>query len=832
MGRDSRLKETFKAALAFFHIEEIDMGKEMSKDYYSIASRLVKKMSLKEKVRLLYGHGAWHTNGVAKYGLKEVTMHDGPLGLRCVPEGKETLMNGAPKATCFPAPCLTACSWDPSVTNSIGQAEGKEAINQKCDIILAPGCNIKRNPLCGRNFEYLSEDPLLAGKMAAGFINGVQSQGVGCSLKHFACNSQEAYRLTNDSEVDERALREIYLKGFEIAVRESKPWTVMCCYNRVNGVYGSDNDYLLNDTLREEWGFSGIVMSDWGATNDPIRSHNHGLDLEMPCYINRETQLAKAVKDGSLTEANLDAEATRMAVLALKVADRPEQKGAFNYGMGHQVAYEAALNSIVLLKNAEKTLPLKNYDDCCVIGSLADKFRYQGAGSSQVTPVELVNFLTAINVARKPGDEVPFAHGYSLKKKDSEDENLLEEAVALAKKKKRVILFMGLPASYESEGFDRKNMKMPPNQIALFEAIHNVNPNIVVVLLCGAPIELPFEKEAKAIVLAYLPGEAGGAAISQILLGKRNPCGKLAESWPRRYEDVVSHDFYPGGEHMSLYKESIYVGYRYYLTSGIGALYPFGYGLSYTSFRYSNLKIVGSPLKSKANIKVSFKLTNSGKIAGYEIVEVYSSPLSKKVFKPLRELRAFDKIHLKAGESKTISFSIPYLSFAHYDDVDERFEVEGGRYHIDIGSSSSDIKLSGSILVSESDKQMDRQSLLPSYYNVADKKFLFPTDEEFERLLGHSIPVIKKTRANWNSTIGDISGTLVGKIMIRLSSKVAAPLNDDPDAASDQKQMVLETSLRMLQVMGIKEKQIMAIIDLANHNPLKAIYDIICGKRQ
>lgn len=807
------------------------MKKTISKDYETLAATLVKKMSTKEKVTLLYGHGAWHTNALPKYGLKEITMHDGPLGLRCVPEGKGALLTGAPKATCFPAPALTACSWDPSITEAIGKAEGREAIEQKDDIILAPGCNIKRNPLCGRNFEYLSEDPLLAGKMAAGFINGVQSQGVGTSLKHFACNSQEGYRLTTDSEVDERALREIYLRGFEIAVKEAKPMTVMCCYNKVNGTYGSDNDYLLNDVLRNEWGYKGIVMSDWGATNDPIRSHNHGLDLEMPCNSNRSKQLTNAVKLGSLNETSLNKSAKRMSALALRLADKPINEEAFSYSNGHQVAYLAAINSIVLLKNVAKTLPIENYNDCCVIGSLADTFRYQGAGSSQVNPVTLTSFLSAINAKRKPGQEVPFAKGYPLTKISYEAEPLKEEAIALAKKKKKVILFLGLPASYESEGFDRKNMALPSYQNDLFEALYNVNKNIVVVLLSGAPVELPFEKEAKAILLAYLPGEAGGEAINDLLLGKKNPSGKLAESWPKLYKDVVSHDYYPGGQHLSLYKESIYVGYRYYLSSGVKPLYPFGYGLSYTEFKYSDMKVSPSTSKPNVPVKISFKIKNVGKVAGDEVAQLYSSPMSNKVFKPLRELRAFSKVHLKAGESKLVSFSLNYLDLSHYDDVDERFEVEGGNYHLEIGSSSSDIKLTHTINVVESDKMIDRKTLLPSYYNLVTNKFLLPTDEEFERLLGHSIPNFHKKKFDFNSTIGDISHTLIGKIIIKISNKLSAPLNEDPDAINDQKKMVLESSMRMMLVMGISEKQVMAIIDLANHNPFKAIYDIMFGNR-
>jgi beta-glucosidase len=806
---------------------------EKEETYVKRAKEYLAKMSVKEKVSLLFGDKAWHTYGVNRLSLKGITMHDGPLGLRAVPESNASLLDGASEATCFPAPCLTACSFDPKVTESIGKAMGREAAMKETNLILAPGVNIKRNPLCGRNFEYLSEDPLLAGKMASGFINGCQSQGIGVSLKHFALNNQETYRVSYSAEVDARALREIYLKPFEIAVKEAKPWTVMCSYNQINGVFSSDNDQLLNGILRSEWGFEGVVISDWGAANDPIRSHNHGMDLEMPCFVNRVPQLTKAYKKGVLLDKVLKEEATRLIALDLKANEPHNYTKAYNYGMGHDVARKAATESMVLLKNDHNALPLKNYNGCCVIGALASEPRYQGAGSSQVIPVNLVSFLKAANSNVKEGQELPYAPGYSLLKSNEDAAKLSLEAVDLASSVKTVILFLGLPASYESEGFDRKHMNLPNNQIELFNAIYSVNKNIIVVLSAGAPVELPFSRLARAILLAYLPGEAGGSAINDLLLGLANPSGKLAESWPIHYNDVPSHSYWPGDEHHSLYRESVYVGYRYYLTSKTAVLYPFGYGLSYSKFAYKDLKVSSStPLSPKKHITISFKLQNTSKVDGEEVVQLYSNPQGGKVFKPLRELRAFDKIALKAGASKVVSFTLNYEDLSHFDEVDERNEVEAGSYRLEVASSSEKVELSTVIKVISSDTQMDKKTLLPSYYLLSKKGVLEPSPDEFERLLGHKVTTPKKKHYDLNSTLGDISSTWIGKVLLKVGSKPQYAPNNDKETMDDYIQMLKETPIRMLGIAGIKERHQLAIIALANHRPFKALFDVAFGKRR
>lgn len=792
----------------------------------SKAEAIVKRLSLKEKASLLFGKGAWHTNGIARESVLSVTMHDGPLGLRAVPESRSVLLEGAPKATCFPAPCLTACSWDPSVTHEIGKAEAQEAIDQDTDIILAPGVNIKRNPLCGRNFEYLSEDPLLAGIMASGFIKGAESSGVMTSIKHFACNNQEFYRLSYSAEVDERALREIYLKPFEIAVKDAHPSTIMCSYNRINGVYSSDNDWLLKDVLRDEWGYKGLVMSDWGATNHPIESHNHGLDLQMPCSEDLSKTIVKGLKEGKLDPSSLDECASHVVALALKADARPKRDGKYSYEEGHKVALHAALRSMVLLKN-EGLLPLKDYSSSCLIGALSSSFRYQGAGSSQVTSSHLVSFLESYEGAGGKGYE----EGYPLKKDEASAKELSDKAKEAARHSKNVILCLGLPPSYESEGFDRGTMKLPPEQLVLFDEVYSVNKNIIVVLLTGAPVELPFASKAKAILLAYLSGEAGGEAISQILLGQTNPSGKLAESWPVSYDDVVSKDYYPGTRNHSLYKESIFVGYRYYLTSGVKPLFPFGFGLSYSKFVYSGLKIKNVK-EGEKGFAISFSILNDSDSPGEEIAEIYSRPAQElKVFKPLRELRSFKKVYIGAHESVEVSIFLPLASLSHYDERDERFEIEGGEYVIEVGAASDNIILSSSVKASPTDEQYDMRSITPKFYALKESHGLATSDSEFISLLGHPLSEIAKERPfTLNSTLGDIKDTLIGKIIYKVLNK-NNPLST-PDSRKESEKMLSEITIRMGVGNGLTSKQALAILALANRHFFLALYQLMFGRME
>lgn len=803
------------------------------------AKEIVQKLSLKQKAKLLYGDGDWKTNAIKRKPIRALEMHDGPVGLRLPgPQGDPQngeLVGASLPSTCYPAPCLTACSWDPKLLSEMGEAVAQECLMHGTDIILAPGVNIKRNPLCGRNFEYLSEDPLLAGKMAAGYINGVQSHGVGVSLKHFACNNQEYRRVSYSADVDIRALRELYLKPFEIAIADSNPWTVMCSYNKINGVYSSDNDWLLKDVLRKEWNYNGVVMSDWGATVSPVNSHNHGLDLEMPCHEKRAFHLAWAVRRGKLKLAAVDEAALHMVTLNLRCQNRTAASQAFNSGMAHQKALEVAQESIVLAKNNGAILPLNDLEDVCLIGALAKDFRYQGGGSSHVTPNHLTTLYEALNEGRAPGKEIKYEPGYPLK--EGEDTKLLYlNAVDIASSHKNVILCLGLPTYYESEGYDRRNMRLPEDQYALVDALLAVNKNLIVVLLSGSPVELPFTDQVPAVLLAYLSGEAGGKAIAEILLGKVNPSGKLAETWPVHYLDVPNRDFYPGSAEISPYKESIFVGYRFFASAGKSVLFPFGHGLSYTDFKYSDFTLAKEQVKSGSSLKVSVIVTNAGKRDGEEVVELYVAPQASKIYKPLRELRAFSKISLASGKSKTVVFTLPYSAFAYFDLTTKKYEVEAGQYLIEVGSSCMNIRASGLVEVQSDFIGEDKHSVLPSYYALTrEGGFNRVSDEEFSFLLGRRLSVDHDRRRRpftLDSTLDDISETFVGKKIKKEAEKRCYISGRSEQENDDLYHMVMDTPLRMVGMAGFTEKKLLAILDLANGHAFRALFTLLFGHRK
>jgi beta-glucosidase len=799
-------------------------------------SDLISKLTLKEKVKLLSGDGDWRTFGVPVAGISPVEMHDGPFGLRKPHNDNEIGDNPSASsipATCFPAPCLTACSWDPSLIEEMGKCLAWEAIDQKTNVILTPGVNIKRNPLCGRNFEYLSEDPLLAGKMGAGLILGIQSEGIGVSLKHFACNNQETRRLTCSSEVDERALREIYLKPFEIAVKEAKPWTVMCSYNLINGVFSSNNKWLLMDVLKKEWNFQGCVISDWGAVNDPVEAHANGLDLEMPCHQKRTAILAQAVKKNKLPIEVLDDEVRRLMELEKKAHSISFDADPYGYSVSHRICEKVIEQSAVLVKNENSVLPLASFDDCCVIGAFAKCPRFQGAGSSHVNPRNLVSFLDATKNVLGDSHFLPFAKGYPTK--NSEDSvSLASEAVALVSQYKTVLLFLGLRDEDESEGFDRKHMRLPDAQIKLLEAIYSKNQNIIVILSTGSVVELPFADKVQAILITYLTGEAGGEALAKLLTGEVNPSGKLSETWPLTYNDVPSASFFPGTNNISLYKESIFVGYRYYLTAQKNVLYPFGFGLSYTAYQYSNLQLSADSLKEKEKIKVSFSLANIGKIAGREIVEAYISEINPKTFKPLRELKFFTKVGILAGRTKKVTFEIPYSAFAHYDSDSHREKVEGGQYRIEIGASCRDIVLSAPVTLVSDFVPIDHQETLPSYYDFRKTGLLSISDPEFEALMERKISrdAFSGMPYNFNSSLGEISNTFIGKRIKKAVLK--SYLNPDytQEGNDNAAEMVLESPLRFALMMGIHEKVIVALIDWLNKRRFRALWKLMFWRRK
>lgn len=771
-----------------------------------------------EKATLLSGNGSWFTYGIDRLGILPVEMHDGPVGLRKVGNDPDFNLTESEEAVCFPSPCLCACSFDVELEKELGRTMGLEARLKNTQLLLSPGANIKRNPLCGRNFEYFSEDPLVSGKMASAFISGTQSVNVGACLKHFAANSQEFFRMVNDSIVDERALREVYLRPFEIAVKESSPWAVMASYNKINGTYACENKRFLRDILKDEWGFDGVVMSDWGGVNDPIASHNNGLDLEMPSMLkDRAKMLNKAVKRGLLAQEALDDCSSRLIALSKKANAPVEIESGYSMDAGHDVAVKVAVESAVLLKN-ESVLPLKNYRDVCFIGELARTPRYQGAGSSHVCPHRLVSFLDAVKDKDDPeGKRLPFAPGYDFDSvwDDGDVENFVA-AVDLASKSKTVVLFLGLPPSAETEGLDRNHLHLPEEQIRLFDEIYEVNQNIVVVLSCGSPVELNFKDKAKAILLMYLPGEAGGEAINRLLLGKDSPSGKLPETWPKHISDVPSFGFYPGEERTSLYRESIYVGYRYYLSVGKEVCYPFGHGLSYGKQTFRTLSLSKESLSKGETVKLSLTVSNNASLPLKKVVQLYAEPCFEgNIFKPKRVLIGFKKVALPNKGSAKVEFEVNFDDFRCYDVDEAKWKVEGGTYLLQVGESSEDILLQKEINVVSEDKFVSHKLQMPTYYAPTKEGFL-QFDNDFEHLYGKHLTMEKDPKSrpyDLNSTFYDISRTWIGKRICSLAGKHAHIY--DPGKESDRA-FFEQTPLRNVVMSGLGIRYAYLIRDLAN----------------
>ncbi|MDE6921158.1 MAG: glycoside hydrolase family 3 C-terminal domain-containing protein [Lachnospiraceae bacterium] len=648
---------------------------------------LINNMTLEEKAGMCSGLDFWHLKGVERLGIPSVMISDGPHGLRKQDEAADHLgINDSIKAVCFPPAVLSACSFDRELMRTFGDAIGKEAQANDLSVVLGPAVNIKRSPLCGRNFEYYSEDPYLAGETAAAFIEGVQTHHVGTSIKHFAANNQEYNRMSCSSNVDERTLREIYLPAFETAVKKSQPYTVMCSYNKLNGTFASENAWLLTNVLRDEWGFEGYVMSDWGAVNERVAGLKAGLELEMPASggIN-DQEIINAVKDGSLDEAVLDQAVERILCIIFQYADhREEQK--FTLEADHALAKQIAQESMVLLKN-ESVLPLANEEKIVFIGEFAAKPRYQGGGSSHINSYKVSSILDAI--AGQPN--ITYVKGFSADK-DSYEETLAEEAVNAAQNADKVVIFAGLPDSFESEGYDRTHMRLPDCQNRLIKDIISVQSEVIVVLHNGSPVEMPWLPKVKGLLEAYLGGQAVGEALADILFGKVNPSGKLAETLPCKLSDNPSYLTFGNGEAVE-YNEGLFVGYRYYDKKEMPVAFPFGYGLSYTTFVYSNLTVSQSEISDSDTITVTVDVTNTGSAEGKEIVQLYIHDLTDAVQRPLKELKGFDKVSLMPGETKTASFTLDYRSFAWYHTGIQDWYAKTGDYEILIGASSRDIHL-------------------------------------------------------------------------------------------------------------------------------------------
>ncbi len=678
-------------------------------------NQIISRMTLEEKISLGTGADSWHTKAMPQYGIKSIKMADGPHGLRNQ-EGKTDMIgiNESTPATCFPPAVTAAATWNKELYAKEGEAIGKEATVAGVSVVLGPGCNIKRNPLGGRNFEYISEDPYLAGKMAAAFINGQQSTGVSSSLKHFAANSQEYKRQNGNSLLDERTLREIYLTAFEIAVKESRPGTVMCAYNKINGIHCSDDKRLLTEILRNEWGFDGLVVTDWGAMSDRMAGYEAGCDLNMPGGSKYMEKAAKeAVKSGKLDESYVDQSVARLLQLVekSKTIEKPKQ---IDWQAHHELAQTIAEQGAVLLKNENQILPL-NQKDIVIIGNMAKEMRYQGTGSSHINPKKICNLT----------DALPQAPVCLCGDKEG---NVSEAEIAAAKqaaKQHRIpVIVVGLPESYESEALDRGHMRLPEGYDHLVSAVTEVNANAVVVLLGGSPVELPWADQVKAILYMGLPGQAGGQAIANLLTGKAVPGGKLTETWPFSYEDVICKDTF--GKKNPEYREGIYVGYRYYDKAGKPVRFPFGYGLSYTKFDYRNLKVDGR--------RVTLKVQNTGEVAGAEVVQLYIAPPQDGLHRPLRELKGFERVELAPGESAEIQFELDERSFAVWA---EGWQVPAGEYRIEVGDSSQDIRLSQAVYVEGVQIQKPAWQEGSWYETLQD----MPSRETWEKLMGRSVPI-------------------------------------------------------------------------------------------
>ena len=656
---------------------------------------IIREMTLEEKAGMCSGKDFWHLKGVERLGIPEVMVSDGPNGLRKqAAEADHLGLNESIKAVCFPTACATACSFDRDLLEEMGERIGDECQAEDLSVILGPAVNIKRSPLCGRNFEYFSEDPYLASQMAAAHINGVQSKNVGTSIKHFAANNQEHRRMSCSSEVDERTLREIYLAAFETAIKEAKPDTVMCSYNRINGEFASENHWVLTEVLRDEWGFDGYVMSDWGAVNDRVKGLKAGLELEMPASGGTtDKEIVEAVKNGELDEAVLDRAVERILNIVFKFADN-RQEGKFDKEEDHKLAAKIEAESMVLLKN-EGVLPLPTQGKkIAFIGKFAEAPRFQGGGSSHINSFKITGALEAA----KEVAQVTYAQGYDIKE-DVIDQDMLNQAVETAKEADVAVIFAGLPDAFESEGYDRSHMRMPECQNTLISEIAKVQENVVVVLHNGSPVEMPWADEVKGILEAYLGGQAVGQAEVDVLFGKANPCGKLAETIPYKLADNPSYLNFPGDGQTVAYKEGVFVGYRYYDTKEMPVRYPFGYGLSYTTFEYSDLQLSADKIKDTDTLKVTLKVKNTGDRAGKEIVQLYVADKTGAACRPVKELKNFVKVELQPQEEKTVEMELDKRSFAWYNTQIHDWYAASGEYEILAAASSRDIRLKKTVYV-------------------------------------------------------------------------------------------------------------------------------------
>jgi beta-glucosidase len=761
---------------------------------------------------------------------------DGPHGLRKQAGSSDHVgLHDSIPATCFPTASALAATWNRELVYEVGQALGEECREEKVGVILGPGANIKRSPLCGRNFEYFSEDPFLSGEMAKSHINGVQSQRIGTSLKHYAANNQEHRRMTIDTIVDERALREIYLTGYEIAVKEAQPWTVMCAYNKVNGTYCAEHEYLMTDILRNEWGHQGLVVTDWGAMNDRVAGLKAGIELEMPGAPNgNDAMLVDSVRNGQLEETVLDRAVERILNLIFKAEETLSEEFVYDRQIHHTLARHVAGEGAVLLKNEAALLPLQENVKVALIGQFAKSPRYQGAGSSLINPTQLDNphdelskLVGAVNLV--------YAPGYT-ERGDQPDETLIQGAIEAAESAEVVVICAGLTDYDEVEGLDRAHMKMPSGHDALIERLAQVHEKVVVVLSNGSPVEMPWASKVSAILEGYLGGQAGAGAIADILVGNVNPSGKLAETFPIKLEDNPSHHYFPMGPSTVEYREGIYVGYRYYDTVQQDVLFPFGHGLSYTTFEYRDLRLSHSKINEQDPLTVSLKVKNTGTVAGKEVIQVYVRAVESKVFRPEKELKGFAKVSLHPGQECEVSIELNQRAFSYYNTQINNWHVESGTYEILVGASSRDIRLKASLDVASTQAaatQVDRDQL-SAYYNFP--KCTPVSREDFAALFGKPIPenqVPVKGEYTLNTPVGDMSASFIGRQLFSFMEGQIGKMIEGQEGTPTaflMEAMVREMPLRSMLMMGegpLNREMLNALLTMINGHNLKGLFSFI-----
>ena len=782
---------------------------------------VVAGLTLDEKISLVSGKDFWNTVAINDSPVKvpSVMVSDGPHGLRKQADAADNLgINDSIVAICFPSAAGLAASFDTELMRKTGETLGEECQAEDVSTILGPAINIKRSPLCGRNFEYFSEDPYLAGKMSAAYINGVQSKNTGTSLKHYAVNNQEKRRFTVSAELDERTMRELYLSGFEIAVREAQPRTVMCSYNRVNGEQVSESKKLLTDILRDEWGFKGLVVSDWGAVRDRVKGLQAGLDLEMPGTFGLSARKIKAaLENGTLDEAVLDKACRRIVNMAFKWhQNRIECE--FDREEHHRRAKETALKTMVLLKNENNILPLDATKKIAFIGEYAKKPRYQGGGSSHINSYKVTDaFSSAL-----PMCDIVYEQGFGVDDK-APDKALVANAVKAAKEADVAVIFAGLPESIESEAFDRKDMNLPECQNYLIEKVAEVQKNVVVVLHNGAPVEMPWIDKVSGVLEAYLAGEAVGEAETEILFGKANPCGKLPETFPIKLSDTPCYQYFPGTYNTVEHREGIYVGYRYYETAKKEVLFPFGHGLSYTSFKYSNMKVSKSAITPDTDdIVVTLEVKNTGNVDGEEIVQIYVSPVNKTIFRSDIELKGFAKVELKAGESKLVTVHLDKRAFAYYNINEKDFVCDDGKYVIKAAASVADIRLEADVnLTGFGVHENPYSDEVRALYDSGDVANI--NRSEFEKLIGRKLEIKKPEKPfTWDNCIGDAKGTKWGDRIESILSVVTAKMKMNIGNSEMIYSGAMETPIRTLVAMSngvVTEGLGDALVDLMNEKP-------------